>query len=312
LQTTATEYCAELLRLLQSNDVINARFLWNRIADSVKVDPQLRAVWGIGAASLSETRGDPAELTKALSAFAWQPPVAALVDAVRHARVDRVMTLVGRAYSTISLEQLAALSGLDGGAAAAARCASEGWRIEGGTVHPAERAAASRGSDSRAAALRQLQQLSAYVTHLEAESTTKLLPRDDELLVSVGPLCPRARGGRSRRDRATIAPRSRRPRSPILRYQRPTPAATSSQEMAIRKYLRTNGLEYSAEAGAQDAMRIYVHHLPEKKLRAAVAALGGEETDVMPLLTLRDAAMARIVAAQSERGGVGRAARRSP
>jgi len=82
--------------------------------------------------------------------------------------------------------------------------------------------------------------------------------------------------------------------------------------MAIRKYLRTNGLEYSAEAGAQDAMRIYVHHLPEKKLRAAVAALGGEETDVMPLLTLRDAAMARIVAAQSERGGVGRAARRSP
>ena len=77
LQTTATEYCAELLRLLQSNDVINARFLWNRIADSVKVDPQLRAVWGIGAASLSETRGDPAELTKALSAFAWQPPVRA-------------------------------------------------------------------------------------------------------------------------------------------------------------------------------------------------------------------------------------------
>ena len=177
---TATDYCVQLLQLLRSNDTINAHFLWKRIADSVKVDPQLHAVWGIGAASLTE--GNPAELTKALAGFAWQPPVAALVDEVRRARVDRTMSIIGRAYSTISLEQVAAMSGLDGGAAAAARCASEGWRVEGNTVHPAERAAASRGSTSHGAAMRQLEQLSTYVTHLEAESTTKLLPRLEVLV----------------------------------------------------------------------------------------------------------------------------------
>ena len=187
MSTAEDSNSAQILQLLINGDVTNARFQWRRIDESLRAEPQLRAVRGIVAASVPEMLGDPTALTAALAAFEWRAPIAAMVAELRSARTDRMVALVGRVYSTVSIEQFAAQCGLDADTAAA-RCAAEGWRVEGGIVYPVAVSAAaeprSGGSSKESGGMRQLEQLTAYVVHLEAESTTKLLPML-ELLITV-------------------------------------------------------------------------------------------------------------------------------
>ena len=187
MSTAEDSNSAQILQLLINGDVTNARFQWRRIDESLRAEPQLRAVRGIIAASVPEMLGDPTALTAALAAFEWRAPIAAMVAELRSARTDRMVALVGRVYSTVSIEQFAAQCGLDADTAAA-RCAAEGWRVEGGIVYPVAVSAAaeprSGGSSKESGGMRQLEQLTAYVVHLEAESTTKLLPML-ELLITV-------------------------------------------------------------------------------------------------------------------------------
>ena len=187
MSTAEDSNSAQILQLLINGDVTNARFQWRRIDESLRAEPQLRAVRGIIAASVPEMLGDPTALTAALAAFEWRAPIAAMVAELRSARTDRMVALVGRVYSTVSIEQFAAQCGLDADTAAA-RCVAEGWRVEGGIVYPVAVSAAaeprSGGSSKESGGMRQLEQLTAYVVHLEAESTTKLLPML-ELLITV-------------------------------------------------------------------------------------------------------------------------------
>ncbi|XP_059472336.1 COP9 signalosome complex subunit 8 [Neocloeon triangulifer] len=132
----AQKYTQLLAIYLYHNDLCNAKMLWKRIPEAVKLaDEELNAVWRIGQRMWQR---DFYLMHLALAQTdSWTEPVAPIMDALKGQVRSRALELIGSAYSSITIESLARLLGETPAQAVASAASQPGWQIvEGNMVLP--------------------------------------------------------------------------------------------------------------------------------------------------------------------------------
>ncbi|XP_018322475.1 COP9 signalosome complex subunit 8 [Agrilus planipennis] len=148
---------------LCQNDLCNAKFLWKRIPASVKTAaPELASIWAVGQQMWK--RDFPA-IYNALNSVTWSENVADIMREVQEITRLRAVDLITRAYSSISLDAVAHMTGLTSDVANKA-CSEKGWQIEADTniVHPVRSSTVIIGQNSSED---QLYRLTDFVSFLE-------------------------------------------------------------------------------------------------------------------------------------------------
>lgn len=120
---------------LYQNDLCNAKYLWKRIPASVKASTtELTQIWAVGQHMWQR---DFAAVYRALNAVKWSDTVAEIMMLVQDKVRTRAVDLISQAYSSITLDTVASMTGLTVEVAGAA-CVEKGWHVEADThmVHP--------------------------------------------------------------------------------------------------------------------------------------------------------------------------------
>ncbi|KAF2359502.1 CSN8/PSMD8/EIF3K [Trinorchestia longiramus] len=115
---------------LLQNDIISAKLLWKRIPVSVKQRcPELERVWAVGRELYTRDR---AAVFAVLTSTQWGPTVAPIMAAVTEAYRERTIELIANAYSSIGVDDVSRLLGLER-TAALQKAQSLGWQIDEAT-----------------------------------------------------------------------------------------------------------------------------------------------------------------------------------
>ncbi|XP_022918880.1 COP9 signalosome complex subunit 8 [Onthophagus taurus] len=134
--TATYEVYEQLLAIyLCQNDLCNAKYLWKRIPDVVKLcKPELGQIWTV--AQHMWQRDFPA-VYRALTSVKWSDTVAELMNLVQENVRSRAVDLIAQSFSSIALETVASMTDLNVEVAGAA-CIEKGWLVEADTqmVHP--------------------------------------------------------------------------------------------------------------------------------------------------------------------------------
>lgn len=161
------DYEIFLVALLIQNNLTGAKFLWKRMPGELKKgNESLQALWDIGKALFTNS---VAKAHKSLQ-HAFQPRTKMLVDRLSTQIRDTEIDLLCRSYSSVRASDAATRLGMDE-AATVAYCQKLGWAFDSAKnlLRPKKLASGQiRHTD-----LKQLTQLSQYVTFLEQKSTTK-------------------------------------------------------------------------------------------------------------------------------------------
>lgn len=157
---TETMYCLHLLALLQLDDTNNARYLWKRIPDAVKKQAALVAVWEVGQALI---RNDYTKFFALGGGGKFGKNVAPFVEALVKQVRSRRTSLLAKAYSSVSLKQVASELGMSA-EQSSSHVGSLGWTVEGDFCLPPNCTDEQKTQD---AGVEQLAQLTEYVLHLE-------------------------------------------------------------------------------------------------------------------------------------------------
>ncbi|KAJ3591889.1 hypothetical protein NHX12_007020, partial [Muraenolepis orangiensis] len=122
---------SQLLSLyLLHNDMNNARYLWKRIPQAIKLaNPELSAMWGVGQRIWQ--RDFPGVYT-AITAFQWSENVLPVMDSLREGTRQRAYGLVAQAYTSIAAQDLAAFVGYSVEEAVKG-VVSQGWQADPST-----------------------------------------------------------------------------------------------------------------------------------------------------------------------------------
>ncbi|XP_068621468.1 COP9 signalosome complex subunit 8 [Battus philenor] len=127
---------AQLLAIyLYQNDLCNAKFLWKRIPQNiVSSNPEIAAIWVIGQKLWKK---DLAGTYQALTAYNWTEPIANIIRALEERVRERAFNLIGRSYSTISLDTVVSMTGLTNEAVIQI-CNDRKWELseDGVTIKP--------------------------------------------------------------------------------------------------------------------------------------------------------------------------------
>ncbi|XP_053296496.1 COP9 signalosome complex subunit 8 isoform X1 [Pleuronectes platessa] len=101
---------AQLLSLyLLHNDMNNARYLWKRVPQAIKLaNPELAAIWAVGQRIWQR---DFPEIYTAIAAFQWTENILPVMEALRESTRQRAYSLVAQAYTSITAEDFAACVG---------------------------------------------------------------------------------------------------------------------------------------------------------------------------------------------------------
>uniref|UniRef100_K3WSC4 COP9 signalosome complex subunit 8 n=1 Tax=Globisporangium ultimum (strain ATCC 200006 / CBS 805.95 / DAOM BR144) TaxID=431595 RepID=K3WSC4_GLOUD len=170
-------YTSYLLVLLLANNLNDARFLWKRIAVSVKQGSEpLRNAWEVGKA-LWQRQVIDLNLWSFAAAYvamnqSWPHEVQPLVDLLKQLTRESTAELLSAAYSTISISDAANALGFAHQDELAHYCAALQWQVslEERVIRPKPLAHALRHNTG----LEQLESLSQYVLHLEQNTVVKL------------------------------------------------------------------------------------------------------------------------------------------
>ncbi|KAL4708066.1 hypothetical protein ACJJTC_009845 [Scirpophaga incertulas] len=128
---------AQLLSIyIYQNDLCNAKFLWKRIPQNItSSNPELAAIWAIGQKLWKK---DLAGTYHAIAAYNWsEPEIASIMRSLEEKIRGRAFNLIGRSYSSISLDTIVAMTGLTR-EAVIHDCHDRKWIIkeDGVTVNP--------------------------------------------------------------------------------------------------------------------------------------------------------------------------------
>ncbi|XP_034829023.1 COP9 signalosome complex subunit 8 [Maniola hyperantus] len=127
---------AQLLAIyLYQNDLCNAKFLWKRIPQTItSSNPELTAIWAVGQKLWKKNLG---ATYLALAAYTWTEPVANIIRALEEKVRERAFNLIGRSYSSISLDTVVLMTGLSREAVLQI-CRERKWEIQGDgiTINP--------------------------------------------------------------------------------------------------------------------------------------------------------------------------------
>ncbi|KAF7278056.1 COP9 signalosome subunit 8 [Rhynchophorus ferrugineus] len=128
-------YSQLLAIYLYQNDLCNAKFLWKRIPLTVKnTNPELGEIWKVGQ---HLWKSDFTATYASLNGFNWSETVSEIMRNVQDVVRQRAVDLISQAYSSITLDTVASMTGLSVDVCAAA-CLERGWRVEPDTkmVYP--------------------------------------------------------------------------------------------------------------------------------------------------------------------------------
>ncbi|KAF4526285.1 hypothetical protein B566_EDAN013646 [Ephemera danica] len=134
--TPAPQIYTQLLTVyLYHNDLCNAKLLWRRIPESVKAaNPELASIWAIGQSMwLRNFAGVHQALAQRDT---WSEAVTPIMEALKNQIRSSALALVGRAYSSLTVEVLSEFLGETPEQALASAEAQPGWKVEGGMVIP--------------------------------------------------------------------------------------------------------------------------------------------------------------------------------
>ncbi|KAF1333258.1 Cop9 signalosome complex subunit, partial [Globisporangium splendens] len=166
-------YTSYLLVLLLANSLNDARFLWKRIAASVKQDSEpLRNAWEIGKALWQRNFA----AAYAAMSQTWPQEVQPLVDLLKQLTRESTAELLSSAYSTISISDAANALGFAQQEELVSYCAALQWEVspENQLIHPKPLSHALRHNMG----LEQLESLS----HEVSEKTTSAVPDLDKAI----------------------------------------------------------------------------------------------------------------------------------
>ncbi|ELT95352.1 hypothetical protein CAPTEDRAFT_154607 [Capitella teleta] len=106
---SAQVYGQLLALYLLQNDVVNAKFLWKRIPQSIKTaNVELALIWAIGQ---NMWQRDFPKIYENLKQE-WSEPMKPIIEAITEATRKRALMLVAQAYSSIKADECAAYAGL--------------------------------------------------------------------------------------------------------------------------------------------------------------------------------------------------------
>ncbi|XP_041976601.1 COP9 signalosome complex subunit 8 [Aricia agestis] len=106
-----TVYAQLLAIYLYQNDLCDAKFLWKRIPQNVSTsNPEIAAIWAIGQKLWKK---DFPGTYQALKGYNWTEPVAPIIEALEEKVRASVFNLIGRSYSSISLDTVVLMTGLN-------------------------------------------------------------------------------------------------------------------------------------------------------------------------------------------------------
>ncbi|CAK1549973.1 unnamed protein product [Leptosia nina] len=130
-----TTYAQLLAIYLYQNDLCNAKFLWKRIPQTISAsNPELAAIWAVGQKLWKK---DLPRTYQALAAYHWIDPVATIMRALEENVRERAFNLIGRSYSSISVDTVVSATGLSKEAVLQI-CRDRKWELsdDGVTVNP--------------------------------------------------------------------------------------------------------------------------------------------------------------------------------
>ncbi|XP_050670237.1 COP9 signalosome complex subunit 8 [Leptidea sinapis] len=131
----AATYAQLLAIYLYQNDLCNAKFLWKRIPQNItSSNPEISAIWAVGQKLWKK---DLPRMYQALAAYHWVEPVATIMRALEERARERALNLIGKSYSSISIESVLAVTGLSKEAVLQI-CRERKWELDddGVTVRP--------------------------------------------------------------------------------------------------------------------------------------------------------------------------------
>ncbi|OWR41048.1 COP9 protein [Danaus plexippus plexippus] len=132
---SSSTYAQLLAIYLYQNDLCNAKYLWKRIPQSItSSNPEIPAIWAVGQKLWKK---DLAGTYHALAAFTWTEPVAHIIRALEERVRERAFNLIGRSYSTVSLDTIVLMTGLSREAVLQI-CRDKKWELhsDGVTISP--------------------------------------------------------------------------------------------------------------------------------------------------------------------------------
>lgn len=116
-----------LMLYLMEFDLINAKFLWKRIPNSLKTDDELTAIWKIGQ---HLWKREFTEAYSIISSYQWSDSHKESSQKLYSILQKRMTELVSNAYSIIKFDALAKLLGINDEAAMLEMANSKQWDID--------------------------------------------------------------------------------------------------------------------------------------------------------------------------------------
>ena len=99
-----------MMLYLMEFDLINAKFLWKRISDSLKTDDELTTIWKIGQ---HLWKREFTEAYSIISSYQWSDSHKESSEKLYSILQKRMIELVSNAYSVIKFDALAKLLGIN-------------------------------------------------------------------------------------------------------------------------------------------------------------------------------------------------------
>jgi len=109
-QTPTEVYAQLLVTYLIQNDLVNSKFLWQRIPTNIKTDKELENIWKIGKLLWKREFNS---FFNSITNETWSSVIAPLMVKLRESQRERLVNLVTQSYSIISFSKLGQLIGCD-------------------------------------------------------------------------------------------------------------------------------------------------------------------------------------------------------
>lgn len=164
-------YASYLLIVLLSKNLNDARFLWKRIPIETKQgSEELCNVWEVGKALWQRNLGGAYTAMD----YDWSPSLQGLVEALKLSTREDAAELLSRAYSTISIGDVALALGFARHEDAVQYCLSLGWEVSTVDLLVLPKPLANARRTALTPDLDQLDTLAKAVLHLEQNTVAKL------------------------------------------------------------------------------------------------------------------------------------------
>lgn len=124
-------YLQYLFSCLFLGNLVQARFLWKRLPSEFKSDHELTSAWAVGKALIKRKYPD---VYRHLDTGRWRM-AEDLAQLFRAQFVERMTQLVAKAYSSLRVQQAAAMLGMTP-ANVTSFATSKGWTVTGDIIRP--------------------------------------------------------------------------------------------------------------------------------------------------------------------------------